>query len=72
MSAPDQTIWMTETDEQIDRCFTVMLDLQPHIAEETFVRLIRRMQQEGFLWPRSSTRRFVRAGWLSKRLPAPG
>ena len=49
MSAPGPVIWMAETDEQVARCFPVMFELRPHLAEATFVRLIRRMQQEGFL-----------------------
>lgn len=49
MSATGATIWLAETDEQISRCFPVMFELRPHLAEETFVRLIRLMQKEGYL-----------------------
>lgn len=48
MSA-DSTIWLAETEEQIARCFPVMFELRPHLAEGTFVRLIRLMQKEGYL-----------------------
>ena len=49
MSARGATIWLAESDEQIARCFPVMLELRPHLAQETFVRLIRLMQREGYL-----------------------
>ena len=49
MSARGTTIWVAESDEQIARCFPVMLELRPHLARETFVRLIRLMQREGYV-----------------------
>lgn len=49
MTASDTTIWLAETDEQIAHCFPVMFELRPHLAEDTFVRLIRLMQREGYL-----------------------
>lgn len=49
MTASDTTIWLADTDEQIARCFPVMFELRPHLAEDTFVRLVRLMQREGYL-----------------------
>jgi GNAT superfamily N-acetyltransferase len=48
VSAAAPVIWLAETDEQIARCFPVMFELRPHLAEATFVRLIRLMQKEGY------------------------
>jgi GNAT superfamily N-acetyltransferase len=49
MTAPGATIWIAEADSQIERCFPVMFELRPHLVEETFVRLVRAMQREGFI-----------------------
>jgi GNAT superfamily N-acetyltransferase len=43
------TIWVAQTDEQVARCYPVMFELRPHLAGETFVRLIRAMQREGYV-----------------------
>ncbi len=49
MTAAGATIWIAETDAQIERCFPAMFELRPHLVEETFVRLVRAMQREGFI-----------------------
>lgn len=41
-------IALAETDTAIARCFTVMQQLRPHLAEADFVPQVRRMQGEGF------------------------
>ena len=43
------SIWIAETDDQIASCFPVMYELRPHLVAETFVRLIRAMQREGYV-----------------------
>lgn len=48
MTALAATIWLAETDAQIERCFPVMHELRPHLEAHTFVRLVRAMQKEGF------------------------
>ena len=45
----DSSIWIAETDAQIAACFPVMYELRPHLAAETFVRLVRAMQREGYV-----------------------
>jgi GNAT superfamily N-acetyltransferase len=45
----DSSVWLAETDAQIARCFPVMFELRPHLAAETFVRLVRAMQREGYV-----------------------
>jgi len=45
----DSSIWIAETDAQIARCFPVMFELRPHLEAETFVRLVRAMQREGYV-----------------------
>lgn len=37
-----------ETEPDILRCFSVMVQLRPHLAREDFVSRIRGMQQDGF------------------------
>ena len=49
MTDDTPAIRLAETDDQIARCFPVMFELRPHLSEETFVRLIRLMQKEGYL-----------------------
>ena len=49
MSASAVTIRLAESDAQIARCFPVMLELRPHLVGDTFVRLVRAMQKEGYL-----------------------
>jgi GNAT superfamily N-acetyltransferase len=41
-------IAIAESDEEIARCFAVMVQLRPHLAEGGFVTQVRRMQAEGF------------------------
>jgi GNAT superfamily N-acetyltransferase len=41
-------IALAHTDDEIARCFPVMLQLRPHLAESDFVPRVRRMQKEGF------------------------
>ena len=36
------------TDEEIAKCFPVMLELRPHLEKESFVRLIRDMENGGY------------------------
>jgi GNAT superfamily N-acetyltransferase len=45
----NSSIWIAETDAQVARCFPVMYELRPHLAAETFVRLVRAMQREGYV-----------------------
>jgi len=49
LSASAVTIWLAQSDTQIARCFPVMFELRPHLVEETFVRLVRAMQKEGYV-----------------------
>src|SRR5688572_7365186 len=42
------TIALAQSDEDIGRCFAVMLQLRPHLAEVEFITRVRRMQREGF------------------------
>lgn len=42
------TIKLTETDEEILRCFPVMKQLREHLTTDDFVLRIRRMQAEGY------------------------
>jgi len=37
---------LAETDDQILRCFPVMAELRPHLAERDFVARVRRQQKE--------------------------
>ena len=41
-------ISLAQSDDEIARCFPVMLQLRPHLVEADFIVRIRRMQQEGF------------------------
>ena len=42
-------IRIAETDEEIERCYPVMLELRPHIAREDFLPQVRRqMAASGF------------------------
>ena len=41
-------IALARTDDDIARCFPVMLQLRPHLVEADFVPRVRRMQKEGF------------------------
>ena len=36
------------TDQEIVRCFAVMLELRPHLKKESFLPLVRHMYDEGF------------------------
>lgn len=49
MTDSKSAIWIAETDEQIERCFPVMLELRPHLERGTWLRLIRAMQREGYI-----------------------
>lgn len=42
------TITLAETDADIARCFAVMSQLRPHLAEVEFVPRVRGMQAEGY------------------------
>lgn len=42
------TIALADTDAAIARCFPVMTQLRPHIAESVFVQRIRRQQAGGY------------------------
>ena len=42
------TIALAQSDDELARCFPVMLQLRPHLIEADFIARIRRMQQEGF------------------------
>jgi GNAT superfamily N-acetyltransferase len=42
------TIALAQSDDDISRCYAVMLQLRPHLAEAEFITRVRRMQREGF------------------------
>ena len=42
------TIRLATSDDEIARCFSVMRELRPHLAEATFVPTIRRQQAGGY------------------------
>jgi GNAT superfamily N-acetyltransferase len=42
------TIARAETPETIARCFPVMAQLRPHLAEATFVERVQRQQRQGY------------------------
>jgi len=42
------TIALARSDADIARCFAVMVQLRPHLAEPDFVARVRRMQAGGF------------------------
>ena len=46
MKTDGQKIDLAATDEQIQRCFGVMSELRPHLAEDGFVGRVRRQQAE--------------------------
>ncbi|HEX2190621.1 MAG TPA: GNAT family N-acetyltransferase [Longimicrobiaceae bacterium] len=46
MSRP---VRVAATDEEVLRCFPVLLELRPHLLRDEFLPRIRRMQEEGFL-----------------------
>ena len=59
---PDSVkIWIATRDEEIDRCFPVMVQLRPHLARREFVERVRRMQAEGFRLVALEQRGVVRA-----------
>ena len=37
-----------ETDQEIERCFEVMVELRPRLKRQGFVTTVRAMEQEGF------------------------
>jgi len=37
-----------KTDEEISRCFDVMVELRPHLERDNFVKTVRAMEVEGF------------------------
>lgn len=39
---------LAETDDEIARCFDVMVELRPHLQRAAFVSQVRNMQAEGF------------------------
>lgn len=39
---------LAETQEDIDRCFAVMLELRPHLKAESFVERVLRQQAQGY------------------------
>ena len=41
-------IALAQSDDEIARCFPVMLQLRPHLVEVDFLPRVRRMQKEGF------------------------
>jgi GNAT superfamily N-acetyltransferase len=44
----DVTIRIAETDQELERCFPLMVQLRPHIQASEFVRLVRHQQQSGY------------------------
>jgi GNAT superfamily N-acetyltransferase len=43
-----EIIKQAETDDEIEKCFDVMLELRPHLTRETFLTTVRGMEQQGF------------------------
>lgn len=43
-----EIIRRAETDEEIEKCFDVMLELRLHLKRETFLTTVRAMEQQGF------------------------
>ncbi|HET7536447.1 MAG TPA: GNAT family N-acetyltransferase [Candidatus Didemnitutus sp.] len=41
-------LFHAESDADLARCFSVMVQLRPHLTLETFVRRVRRQQREGY------------------------
>ncbi|MEJ2621616.1 MAG: GNAT family N-acetyltransferase [Candidatus Thiodiazotropha sp.] len=41
-------IRIAETDQEIERCFPLMVQLRPHIQASEFVSLVRHQQQAGY------------------------
>ncbi len=39
---------IAKTDDEISRCFAVISELRPHLQADSFVRLVRGMEAEGF------------------------
>ena len=37
------------TDEEINKCFSVISELRPHLVQETFLPLVRKMEKEGYI-----------------------
>jgi len=37
------------TDHEINKCFSVISELRPHLIQETFLQLIRKMEKEGYV-----------------------
>ena len=42
------SIHIADRDEQIERCFSVMVQLRPHLKPEAFVETVRRQQAGGY------------------------
>ena len=42
-------IKLAETDEEINHCFAVMVQLRPHLTAEEFLRRVKLQQREGYL-----------------------
>ena len=42
-------IKLAETDEEINHCFGVMVQLRPHLTAEEFLRRVKLQQPEGYL-----------------------
>ena len=49
MTDGSPTIWVAESDDQVERCFPVMFELRPHLEHATWLRLVRAMQREGYI-----------------------
>lgn len=43
-----ERIRLAETDEEIERCFTVMSQLRPHLVQAEFVSRVRSQMQQGY------------------------
>lgn len=42
------SIVLAQTDDEIQRCFAVMVQLRPHLVAETFVGRVRRQQRDRY------------------------
>lgn len=56
-----RVVRLAERDEEVARCFPVMVQLRPHLTEDTFVAQVARQRQEGYQLAYVEERGAVRA-----------
>src|SRR4051794_36984049 len=54
-------IALATTREDIQRCFSVMAELRPHLAEDEFVERVQRQQKDGYQLAFLTYKRTVKA-----------